>query len=437
MTKRKSIVALIITAVIIVVLAIMEFASFPLPSFIENGTLKYNSIASTIGLGIDLKGGYYVVVTPEAEEGEEADGDIFEKAVDVIQTRLDNRGYTEATITIQGSAGNREIRVEIPEVDDYDTVKQLIGYSGGLIFSGIENPNEADALLTGADIKKATAGIDNENGGYIVHLEFHSSGIEKFSQATKEYKDKPIYIYLGEELISSPTVNEQITSANAQITGLSSQEEAENIAAVINAGKTSLKFTVGEANNISATLGEKALSATLIAGAIGLLIVCLIMCLRYKGLGVISSIALVIYTILLVLLLALVPWVQLTLPGIAGIILSIGMAVDANVIIFERIREEYASGKTVTASIKTGFGRAFWTIFDSNLTTIIAAVILLILCPGTIKGFSITLLIGIILSMFTALVITRWLIKLFNPLIKDDKKPAFYNLKKGGQVDEI
>ncbi len=435
MTKRKSIVTLIITAVIVVVLAVMEFASFPLPSFIENGTLKYNSIASTIGLGIDLKGGYYVVVTPEAEEGEE-DGDIYDKAVEVIQTRLDNRGYTEATITIQGIGENREIRVEIPEVEDYDTVKQLIGYSGGLNFTGTENPNDTP-LLTGSDIKKATAGYDSENGGYIVHLEFHASGIEKFSQATKEYKDKPIYIYLGEELISSPTVNEQITSANAQITGLSSQEEAENIAAVINAGKTSLKFTVGEANNISATLGENALLATLIAGAICVFIVCLIMCLRYKGLGILASIALVIYTVLLVLLLALVPWVQLTLPGIAGIILSIGMAVDANVIIFERIREEYASGKTVTASIKTGFGRAFWTIFDSNITTIIAAIVLLILCPGTIKGFSITLLIGILLSMFTALVTTRWLIKLFAPLVEDDKKPAFYDLKKGEQVDEI
>ena len=435
MTKRKSIVTLIITAIIVVVLSVMEFASFPLPSFIENGTLKYNSIASTIGLGIDLKGGYYVVVTPEAEEGEE-DGDIYDKAVEVIQTRLDNRGYTEATITIQGIGENREIRVEIPEVEDYDTVKQLIGYSGGLNFTGTENPNDTP-LLTGSDIKKATAGYDSENGGYIVHLEFHASGIEKFSQATKEYKDKAIYIYLGEELISAPTVNEQITSANAQITNLSSQEEAENIAAVINAGKTSLKFTVGEANNISATLGENALSATLIAGAICILIVCLIMCLRYKGLGILASIALVIYTVLLVLLLALVPWVQLTLPGIAGIILSIGMAVDANVIIFERIREEYASGKTVTAAIKTGFGRAFWTIFDSNITTIIAAIVLLILCPGTIKGFSITLLIGILLSMFTALVITRWLIKLFAPLVEDDKKPAFYDLKKGEQVDEI
>ena len=435
MTKRKSIVTLVITAIIVVVLAIMEFASFPLPSFIENGTLKYNSIASTIGLGIDLKGGYYVVVTPEAENGEE-DGDIFEKAVEVIQTRLDNRGYTEATITIQGIGDGREIRVEIPEVDDYDTVKQLIGYSGGLNFTGTENPNDTP-LLTGSDIKRAVAGFDSEKNDYVVHLEFYPSGIEKFSQATKEYKGKPIYIYLGEELISYPTVNEQITSANAQITGLSSQEEAENIAAVINAGKTSLKFTVGEANNISATLGENALSATLIAGAIGLLIVCLIMCVRYKGLGLLSSIALLIYSILLVLLLALVPWVQLTLPGIAGIILSIGMAVDANVIIFERIREEYATGKTVAAAIKTGFGRAFWTIFDSNITTIIAAIILLILCPGTIKGFSITLLIGILLSMFTALVVTRWLINLFNPLVKEDKKPAFYNLKKGGQVDEI
>ncbi len=436
MTKRKSIVTLVITAVIMVILAVMEFASFPLPSFIENGTLKYNSIASTIGLGIDLKGGYYVVVTPEAEDDDEETGDIFDKAVEVIQTRLDNRGYTEATITIQGIGDNREIRVEIPEVDDYDTVKQLIGFSGGLNFTATQNPNDTP-LLTGTDIKRAMAGFDSETNEYVVHLEFHASGIEKFSQATKELMGKPMYIYLGEELISYPEVTEQITSANAQITGLASQEEAENIAAVINAGKTSLKFTVGEANNISATLGENALSATLIAGAIGILIVCIILAIRYKGLGLVASVALVIYTILLVLLLALVPWVQLTLPGIAGIILSIGMAVDANVIIFERIREEYASGKTVAAAIKTGFGKAFWTIFDSNITTVIAGIILLILCPGTIKGFAITLLIGIVLSMFTAIVITRWLIKLFNPLIEEDKKPSFFSLKKGEQVDEI
>lgn len=435
MTKRKSIITLAILFVFMAVLAVMEFASFPLPKFIENGTLKYNSIASTIGLGIDLKGGYYVVVTPESDDASE-DGDIYEKAVDIIQTRLDNRGYTEATITIQGLGDDREIRVEIPEVDDYDTIKELIGYSGGLKFTQNENSNDT-ALVTGSDIKKATAGMDRETGGYIVLLEFTTQGIENFSMATKKVgANNPLYIYLGEELISAPSVSQSVIDnpgANAEITNLDSLEQAQNIAAVINAGKTSLKFSVGEANKISATLGENALTATLIAGAFALLLVFVIMCIRYKGFGIIASLALVIYTLLLVLLLALVPWVQLTLPGIAGIILSIGMAVDANVIIFERIREEYANGKTVNAAISSGFGRAFWTIFDSNITTVIAGLVLLIICPGTIKGFSITLLIGIILSMFTAIVITRWLIKLFMPLTN---KPSFYNLTRGVQADE-
>ena len=435
MTKKKSIIILAITAVMMVILAIMEFVPFALPSFIKNGTKDYNSIAGIIQKGIDLKGGYYVIVTPESEDGEE-DENIYEKAVEIIQTRLDNRGYTEATITVQGVGAGREIRVEIPEVTDYDVVKELIGYSGGLKFTGEQDP-KSDALLDGSDIKRATAYVDKETNGFIVHLEFEKSGIAKFSSATEKYKDQPIYIYLGDDLISSPKVNEKITSESAQITGLETIEEAQNIAAVINAGRTNLNFKVGDANEISATLGENALKAALIAGAVGLFLVFIVMVLRYKGFGIISSIALIIYSLLLVLLLALVPWVQLTLPGIAGIILSIGMAVDANVIIFERIREEYASGKTVGAAISSGFGRAFWTIFDSNLTTVIAGIVLLILCPGSIKGFAITLLIGIVLSMFTAIVITRWLIKLFSPLVQDDKKPTFYNLKREGAIDEI
>ena len=211
-------------------------------------------------------------------------------------------------------------------------------------------------------------------------------------------------------------------------------EEASSIAAVIKAGRLPFEFEVGSSNRISATLGENALSASLIAGGIGLLLVFAIMIGKYRGLGVAASLALVIYTVILIVLLALVPWVQLTLPGIAGVILSIGMAVDANVIIFERIREEYASGKTVSTSIKAGFKRAFITILDSNVTTILAAIVLWILCPGSIKGFAITLLIGVVLSMITAIAVTRYLVKLLYNI--SEGKPSFFALKREVIIDE-
>jgi protein-export membrane protein SecD len=237
-----------------------------------------------------------------------------------------------------------------------------------------------------------------------------------------------MYIKLGGEIVSQPTVNEQITNTSAEITGLQSYEEAESIAAVIKAGKLPLEFEVGEANRISATLGENALSASVLAGLIGLLVIFAIMIARYRGMGIASSLALTIYTAVMILLLAIVPWVELTLPGIAGIILSIGMAVDANVIIFERIREEYASGKTVNFAVQAGFKRAFITILDSNITTILASIVLWILCPGSIKGFAITLLIGVVLSMVTAIVVTRGLINLLLSLASNKSK--FFNLKK-------
>ncbi|MBO5926494.1 MAG: SecD/SecF family protein translocase subunit, partial [Clostridia bacterium] len=217
-------------------------------------------------------------------------------------------------------------------------------------------------------------------------------------------------------------------NSSAEITGLSSYEEAESIAAVIKAGRLPLEFDVGEANRISATLGENALMASIYAGVIGMIIIFAIMIIRYRGLGIASSLALTIYATVLILLLAIVPWVELTLPGIAGIILSIGMAVDANVIIFERIKEEFKQGKTVVSAVNAGFKRAFITILDSNITTILASIVLWILCPGSIKGFAITLLIGVVLSMFTAIVITRSLVKLLLNLASNKSK--FFNLKK-------
>ncbi len=423
MSKLKSAIILGIIVLFTAILAVMDFVSFKIP-FIKNGVYDYNSISSTIGLGIDLKGGYSAVLTPKYNDEQQDDIDtLFDGAVDILQTRLYNKGYTEATITIQGVGDGREIRVEIPEVENADEVLKIIGSSGKLTFVD----SAGTIYLEGSDIESSYAGYD-ENNQPIVVLEFTGQGINKFSNATKQLTGQTMYIKLGDDVISSPTVNEQITNSSAQITGIGSFEQAETIAAVINAGKLDFEFEIGSTGRISATLGESALPASLIAGAIGLVIVFAVMILIYRGMGLASSLALTIYTVIMIVMLALVPWVQLTLPGIAGIILSIGMAVDANVIIFERIKEEYSAGKTVKSSIKTGFKRAFVTIFDSNITTILASIVLWILCPGSIKGFAITLLIGIILSMITSILITRGLLNLISNL--GDNKSSFLGLKR-------
>ena len=409
MGKKKSGIILAIIVLFTAILAFMDFAKFPLPSFIANGTKNYNGIANTIGLGIDLKGGYYAVLTPKAAEGYDENNadDLFQNAVDILRTRLDNKGYTEATIQIQGIGAEQEIRVEIPEIDDPDEVLKIIGSSGELTFED----STGHPYLNGTDVKNCQAGYDKD-GEPIVLLEFTAQGTNKFADATKLLAGEIMYIKLGGETISSPQVNEQITSSTAEISGIESYEEAESIAAVIKAGKLPLEFDIGESNRISATLGENALTASVIAGLVGLIIIFAIMIVKYRGMGIAASLALTIYTVMFILLLALIPIIELTLPGIAGIILSIGMAVDANVIVFERIREEYASGKVVGSAIKAGFKRAFVTIFDGNITTVLAAIVLWIFCPGSIKGFAITLLLGIVLSMITAIVVCRFILKL-------------------------
>ncbi|MBQ7408059.1 MAG: protein translocase subunit SecD, partial [Clostridia bacterium] len=286
------------------------------------------------------------------------------------------------------------------------------------------------------DIESAYVAQDTTNGGYLVILNFSARGSAKFAEATKQVsgmEDNALYIYLGDTVVSQPTVNQQINSASAQIEGYETYEDALSIASVIDSGKLPIEYTVSESRSISSKLGESALSNSALMGAIGLLLVFILMIVRYRGLGIASSVALMIYVLLYIVFLAIIPNVQLTLPGIAGILLSIGMAVDACVIIFERIREEYRMGKTVEAAINHGFKRAIITVFDSNITTIFAAIVLWILCPGTIKGFAITLLIGIVLSLIVMIFVTKWLVKLFMPFANDEEK--FLNLSREGGND--
>ncbi len=426
MSKRKSIVITILLVIVIAIVGVMSFASFHIP-----GTIKdYNSILSTIGQGIDLSGGYYVVLTPENTKGETNQA-VLEDAMEILRARLDDKGYTEAVISIQD--GNK-IRVEIPQVDDDGTVLEVIGQTGELTFKD----STGKVWLNGEDhIESAYVAQDTQNGGYLVILNFTARGQARFAEATKyvssQADNKILYIYLGDTVVSQPTVSEQITSATAQIQGYSTYEDALSIASVIDSGKLPINYTVSESRSISSKLGKDAISNSAMMGAIGLALIIVLMIIRYRGLGLASAFSLIIYVLLYIIFLAIIPSIQLTLPGIAGILLSIGMAVDANIVIFERIREEYAMDKTPEASIKQGFKHAVVTVLDSNITTILAAIVLWIICPGTIKGFAITLLIGIVLSLFASIIVTRWLIKVFLPFATNEEK--FLNLKREGGND--
>ena len=425
MSKRKSITVLTILFVLIAAVAVLCFVRFPVG--VHKGQPRnWVGIANTIDQGIDLKGGYYVVL--EATNAEDSSAADVDQAIVVLRDRLDKKGYTEATITKQDGS---KIRIEIPEVDNANEILQVIGSTGELRFT---NADSTKTYLTGDDVVSAKVGT-NKNGKYIVALTFTSEGGNKFATATSELTGSNMCIYLGDEIISQPSVSQTITGTSASIEAFDTYDQADAIASVIDSGKLPLEFSVSEAQLISASLGQDALKNSLIAGAIGLLIIFIIMIVFYGGFGDVASLALIIYTLVLILLLAFIPGIQLTLPGIAGILLSIGMAVDANVVIFERIKEAYASGKTLTAAVKSGFSRAVITVIDANVTTLIAAIVLWIVSPGSVKGFAITLFIGVLLSMVTAVLVTRWLIKLIRPLVSKEKEAKFFKLKRGVEAD--
>lgn len=418
MSKKKSIAVLILTFVLFAVVGVACFASFPITA-----TKDYNSIMSLIGRGIDLSGGYYVVLTPKVEASNQDEADnIVEMAMETLRARLDDKGFTEATISRQD--GNR-IRVEVPEVENADEVLQIIGNTGTLSFQD----SSKHEWLSGEDIKSAFVSYDNDNG-YVCVLNFTNAGMAKFSEATgyiKDLDDPTMYIYLGDTVVSQPTVNMQITNSSAEITGFSDYDSAEAVASVIENGRLPIEYTVSESRSISARLGENAIMKSLMAAGIALVIIFALMIVFYRGMGVASCISLIFYVLAYIILLAIIPNVQITLPGIAGILLSIGMAVDGNVVIFERIRAAFKEGKVNTA-VDAGFKSAVITIVDSNVTTILSSIVLWILCPGTIKAFAITLLVGIVLSLFVSVVITRFALKVVGGLSQNKEK--LFNLKK-------
>ncbi len=367
----------------------------------------------SIKLGLDLAGG--VSITYQVED-ENPTPEQLSDTIYKLQKRIE--GYSTESAVYQ--EGGDRITVEIPGVTDANAILDELGKPGSLEF---QTP-DGETFMTGDMIADAQAvSYQNElkNTEFIVELRLTDEGAALFGEMTTANVGKNLPIVYDEEIISNPTVEEAITGGTAQISGMESYEAAETLASYIRIGSLSLQLSELRSNVVGAQLGSSAISTSLKAAAIGLIIVMLFMIIIYFVPGLAASIALGIYTCLVIATLYLFE-VTLTLPGIAGIILSIGMAVDANVIIFARIREEIATGKTVSSSIDIGFKKALSAIIDGNVTTLIAAAVLGMFGSGTVKGFASTLAIGIILSMFTALVITRIILNAFFAVGMRDEK---------------
>lgn len=366
--------------------------------------------------GLDLAGG--VSITYEVVGEEDPSSEDMADTIYKMQKRVEV--YSNESVVYK-EGGNR-INIEIPGVTDQTAILQELGQPGSLSFMD----SEGNEVLTGTDITDAQpATIQDEMGNnqYVVSLTMTKEGATKFAEATKKavQTQDTIYIIYDGEIVSAPTVREAITDGNAIIEGMADYTEAEKLASTIRIGGLKLELEQLRSNLVGAQLGEKAIESSLLAAAIGFLIIAVLMIIVYRIPGVASVIALGVYVIAILLLLNGFD-ITLTLPGIAGIILSIGMAVDANVIIFARIREEIATGKTVSSSIKIGFQKALSAILDGNITTLIAALVLAWMGSGSIKGFAHTLALGIVVSMFTALVVTRIVLNAFYAIgIKNEK----------------
>ncbi len=385
------------------------------------GFLGYDTM-DDIKLGLDLAGG--VSITYRAVE-ENPSAEDMSDTIYKLQQRVQNYS-TEAEVYQEGT--NR-INIDIPGVSDANAILEELGKPGSLVFTD----EDGQVILTGDQVSSAKAGIVDQNGqqSFVVSLTFTEEGTKAFADATTANVGKRIAIIYDNMVYSNPVVREPITAGQCQIDGMTNYDEAENLAATIRIGSLSLELEELRSNVVGAKLGQEAISTSLKAGAIGFAIVAVFMIVVYLIPGVAAVLALALYVGLILIMLSAFD-VTLTLPGIAGIILSVGMAVDANVIIFTRIKEEIGHGQTVKSAIKTGFAKALSAIVDGNVTTLIAAAVLYFRGSGTVKGFATTLAIGIVLSMVTALFITKGALYALYTL--GFESPKFYGTKKEGKI---
>lgn len=414
MKKSRGVWSLIATTLLIVLLGFTTIVGF--------GKGKIGS-AKNITLGLDLAGG--VSITYQAKD-KNPTSEQMSDTIYKLQKRVEQYS-TEATVYQEG---DDRVNIEIPGVTDANKILDELGKPGSLVFQD----SEGNVVLEGTDVKTASAKTTQDemnNKEYIVELILTKDGTDKFAKATAENLGEQIAIVYDGKTISNPVVQSEIDGGQAYIDGMASYEEAENLASTIRIGGLQLELEELRSNVVGAQLGEEAISTSLLAGAIGLAIVLVFMCIVYLLPGFASSIALIIYTGLTLVLLNAFN-ITLTLPGIAGIVLSIGMAVDANVIIFARVREELAAGRAVKSALRIGFQKALSAIIDGNITTLIAALVLGLKGTGSVKGFAQTLALGVVVSMFTALFITRIIIfSLYAIGFRDVK---FYGAKKTTKV---
>lgn len=434
-SKTKSLTKLTLAVLVIAFLAYVAFVGVQIGGSYVGGALNFQQPgaeeaynASGIKLGFDLSGGS--VITYEAAVANVSEAEM-DTAVSMLNNRV-QREYPEATVAKQGE---KRIRVEIPG-ESLESSMEKLGTPGKLTFCNVAG----EILMEGSSeyVKTATAQYDATNGNFV-QLEFTDKGKAAFAEATRRTVGQQLVIALDDEMQSAPMVDEVIDSNTCIIRGNFTAEDASWLANIIKEGQLPFDLTRVSASSVSPSLGEESMSTSMMACGIGILLVMLFMLIFYKLPGFIADLALVAYVSIILIVMCEFETIagfsiNLSLPGIAGIVLGVGMAVDANVIIFERIKEELKVGKTVGAATEAGFKRAFAAILDGNVTTMIVAIILLWLGTGTIKGFATTLALGIIISLFTAVVVTKFLLKSLIGL--NIKNPKLYGASmKGGKND--
>lgn len=371
-----------------------------------------------INLGLDLQGGVHVLLEAQ-DNGTIVDNESMQQAQAIIERRINALGVAEPIIQRQGA---RRIIVELPGIHDQEQAIETIGKTALLEFT---DPY-GNTRVTGANLKNAQLSTD-QYGRPAVDVEFDSQGRAAFAQLTTIHVNQETHIMLDGEVLQTVNIREPILGGQAQITGIGSYEEARNLTIMLQAGALPVPLEVVETRNVGPTLGQDSIDNSLKAGVIGAALVLLYLVFYYKLPGLLADVALGIYVIILFGILVAMNAV-LTLPGIAGLLLSIGVAVDANILIFERIKEELNSGKRLRPSIEAGFNKAFRTIVDANITTLITAAILFYFGSSMIRGFAVTLSIGIVVSMFTAIFVTRTFLTLVvdrNP----EKMVKYFNIR--------
>jgi preprotein translocase subunit SecD len=377
------------------------------------GYSAYHYMKGKIDLGMDLQGGLHVVMQAQESQGKPVTTDTIQKAVAIMKDRVDSLGVKETDVYSQGKD---RVVIDIAGETDPEQAINILGKTAQLEFKD----ESGQTLLTGEHLVEAKAGANpSGDGSFVVNLEFDKTGAELFKQATTTNLNKPLVIVLDNEQISAPRVNTVIADGKCYIESFDATT-ANQLAVQLRSGALPVSLTLMEKRTVGPKLGADSLDSSVKAGLIGIIAILVFMLGYYRLPGLVADISMVLYSIIVLGTMAILGAV-LTLPGIAGFVLSIGMAVDANVIIYERIKEELRLGKTIHAGIDAGFKRAFWTVFDANLTTLFTALILMYFGTGAVKGFAVTLTIGLVASMLVALTFTRYMLVLFAH-VTDNKK---------------